>query len=175
VSKLFVRKVAVLGAGVMGAQIAAHLANADIPVVLFDLAAPEGNPDGIVGKALDGLKKLKPAPFGAADRPGLIEPANYNDALGKLAGCDLVIEAIAEKFEWKEDLYKKIAPHVKPGTIIASNTSGLSINKLRRCRTRTGRTSAASISSTRRATWHWSRSSPASRRTRACSTTWKAG
>ncbi len=129
-SKLFVRKVAVLGAGVMGAQIAAHLANADIPVVLFDLAALEGNPDGIVGKALDGLKKLKPAPFGATDRPGLIEPANYNDALGKLAGCDLVIEAIAEKFEWKEDLYKKIAPHVKPGTIIASNTSGLSINKL---------------------------------------------
>jgi len=130
VSKLFVRKVAVLGAGVMGAQIAAHLANADIPVVLFDLAAPEGNPDGIVRKALDGLKKLKPAPFGAGDRPGLVEPANYNDGLGKLAGCDLVIEAIAEKFEWKEDLYRKIAPHVKPGTIIASNTSGLSINKL---------------------------------------------
>ena len=129
-SKLFVRKVAVLGAGVMGAQIAAHLANADIPVVLFDLAAPEGNPDGIVRKALDGLKKLKPAPFGAGDRPGLVEPANYNDGLGKLAGCDLVIEAIAEKFEWKEDLYRKIAPHVKPGTIIASNTSGLSINKL---------------------------------------------
>ena len=129
-STLFVRKVAVLGAGVMGAQIAAHLANADIPVVLFDLAAPEGNPDGIVRKALDGLKKLKPAPFGAADRPGLIEPANYNDGLAKLAGCDLVIEAIAEKFEWKEDLYRKIAPHVKPGTLIASNTSGLSINKL---------------------------------------------
>jgi 3-hydroxyacyl-CoA dehydrogenase len=122
--------VAVLGAGVMGAQIAAHLANADVPVVLFDLATPDGDGNGIVKKAIDGLKKLKPAPFGDKDRVALIEPANYDKHLAKLAECDFVIEAIAEKFEWKEDLYKKIAPHLKPGTIVASNTSGLSINKL---------------------------------------------
>jgi len=130
VSKLYIRKAAVLGAGVMGAQIAAHLANADVPVLLFDLPAKEGDPSGIAKKALDGLKKLKPAPFGHKDRMALVEPANYDQHLAKLAECDFVIEAIAEKFEWKEDLYKKIAPHVKPGTIIASNTSGLSINKL---------------------------------------------
>lgn len=129
-SKLYIRKAAVLGAGVMGAQIAAHLANADVPVVLFDLATPEGDGNGIVRKALDGLKKLKPAPFGTKDRMALVEPANYEKNLGKLSECDFVIEAIAEKFEWKEDLYRKIAPHLKPGTIVASNTSGLSINKL---------------------------------------------
>ena len=129
-SKLYIKKVAVLGAGVMGAQIAAHLANADVPVVLFDLAAKEGDPNGIVRKALDGLKKLKPAPFGDRDRAALIEAANYDQHLAKLAECDFVVEAIAEKFEWKEDLYKKIASHLKPGTIIASNTSGLSINQL---------------------------------------------
>jgi 3-hydroxyacyl-CoA dehydrogenase len=133
VSKLFIRKAAVLGAGVMGAQIAAHLANADVPVVLFDLASKDGDGNGIVKKALDGLKKLKPAPFGTKDprdRMALVEPANYDRHLAKLAECDFVIEAIAEKFEWKEDLYRKIAPHLKPGAIIASNTSGLSINKL---------------------------------------------
>ena len=129
-SRLYIRKVAVLGAGVMGAQIAAHLANADVPVLLFDLPAKEGDPNGIAKKAIDGLKKLKPAPFGHPSRMALVEPANYDQHLAKLAECDFVIEAIAEKFEWKEDLYKKIAPHLKPGTIIASNTSGLSINKL---------------------------------------------
>jgi 3-hydroxyacyl-CoA dehydrogenase len=134
VTRLYIRKVAVLGAGVMGAQIAAHLANADVPVVLFDLPAPDaeqgGDPNGIVTKAIDGLKKLKPPPFGEKGRVALIEAANYNQHLAKLADCDFVVEAIAEKFEWKEDLYRKIAPHLKPGAIVASNTSGLSINKL---------------------------------------------
>ena len=66
-NKLIVKKAAVLGAGVMGAQIAAHLANANVPVVLFDLPAKEGDKNGIVNKALDGLKKLDPAPLVAAD------------------------------------------------------------------------------------------------------------
>lgn len=129
-SKLRIRKAAVLGAGVMGAQIAAHLANAGVPVVLFDLPAPEGNPNGIVAKALDGLKKQKPAPFGHRSRMALVEAANYGSDLARLADCDFVVEAIAEKFEWKEDLYRKIAPHLKAGAVIASNTSGLSINRL---------------------------------------------
>ncbi|MES2938760.1 MAG: 3-hydroxyacyl-CoA dehydrogenase/enoyl-CoA hydratase family protein [Pseudomonadota bacterium] len=129
-SRFQVRKVAVLGAGVMGAQIAAHLVNVQVPVVLFDLPAKEGPKNGIVAKAVDGLKKLKPAPLGLADDAGLIVQANYEDDLEQLRGCDLVIEAIAERMDWKLDLYKKIAPFVAPHAIVASNTSGLSITKL---------------------------------------------
>ncbi|HSI51645.1 MAG TPA: 3-hydroxyacyl-CoA dehydrogenase/enoyl-CoA hydratase family protein [Ideonella sp.] len=125
-----VRKVAVLGAGVMGAQIAAHLVNVKVPVVLFDLPAKEGPKSGIALKAIANLKKLKPAPLGLAEDAELIQPANYEEHLELLAGCDLVIEAIAERMDWKLDLYNKIAPFVAPHTILASNTSGLSITRL---------------------------------------------
>jgi 3-hydroxyacyl-CoA dehydrogenase len=129
-SRFNVKKVAVLGAGVMGAQIAAHLVNVKVPVVLFDLPAKEGPKNGIVTRAIDNLKKLKPSPLGVADDAGLIQAANYEDHLDLLTGCDLIIEAIAERMDWKHDLYKKIAPHIAPGTIVASNTSGLSITAL---------------------------------------------
>jgi 3-hydroxyacyl-CoA dehydrogenase len=125
-----VRKVAVLGAGVMGAQIAAHLVNVKVPVVLFDLAAKEGPRSGIALRAIDNLKKLKPSPLGVADDAALIQPANYEEHLEQLRGCDLVIEAIAERMDWKLDLYRKIAPFVADHTLVASNTSGLSITKL---------------------------------------------
>ncbi len=125
-----VRKVAVLGAGVMGAQIAAHLVNCKVGVVLFDLPAKEGPKNGIVGKAVEGLKKLKPSPLGDADDAGLIEQANYEEHLAKLGECDLVIEAIAERMDWKLDLYERIAPALAPHAIVASNTSGLSITRL---------------------------------------------
>ena len=129
-SRFQVKKVAVLGAGVMGAQIAAHLANVKVPVVLFDLPAKEGPKNGIVTKAIEGLKKLKPAPLGVADDAALIGQANYEEHLDQLRECDLIIEAIAERMDWKLDLYKKIAPFVAPQAIVASNTSGLSITKL---------------------------------------------
>ncbi|MDX9707872.1 MAG: 3-hydroxyacyl-CoA dehydrogenase family protein, partial [Azospira sp.] len=129
-SNFIVKKVAVLGAGVMGAQIAAHLANAEVPVVLFDLPAKEGDPNGIVKKAIDGLKKLEPSPLATKDRIAYIDAANYEQHLEQLKGCDLIIEAIAEKMEWKDDLYRKISPFIAPDAIIASNTSGLSINRL---------------------------------------------
>ena len=129
-SKLIIRKVAVLGAGVMGAQIAAHCANAGVPVILFDLPAREGDPDGIAKKAIDGLKKLDPAPLASQDCAQFIDVANYGSGLDKLRDCDLVIEAIAEKMEWKLDLYAKVAPYLRPDAIFASNTSGLSINAL---------------------------------------------
>lgn len=129
-NKLIVKKAAVLGAGVMGAQIAAHLANANVPVVLFDLPAKEGDKNGIVKKALDGLKKLDPAPLASKGKLKFIDAANYDEHLPLLAECDLIIEAIAERMDWKNDLYAKIAPHLAPNAIIASNTSGLSMNAL---------------------------------------------
>ena len=129
-SRFQVKKVAVLGAGVMGAQIAAHLVNVKVPVVLFDLAAKEGSKNGIVTKAIDGLKKLKPSPLGVVEDASLIQAANYEEHLDLLKDCDLVIEAIAERMDWKLDLYKKIAPFVAKHAIVASNTSGLSITKL---------------------------------------------
>ena len=125
-----VRKVAVLGAGVMGAQIAAHLVNVKVPVVLFDLPAKEGPKNGIVTKAVEGLKKLKPAPLGIPEDAALIQQANYEEHSELLRDCDLIIEAIAERLDWKLDLYKRIAPFVAPHAIVASNTSGLSITKL---------------------------------------------
>ncbi len=129
-SRFQVRKVAVLGAGVMGAQIAAHLVNVKVPVLLFDLAAREGPKNGIVTRAVEGLKKLKPAPLGVAQDAVLIGQANYEGHLEQLLECDLIIEAIAERMDWKLDLYKKIAPFVAPHAIVASNTSGLSITQL---------------------------------------------
>jgi 3-hydroxyacyl-CoA dehydrogenase len=129
-SRFQVRKVAVLGAGVMGAQIAAHLVNVKVPVVLFDLAAKEGPKSGIAQRAIDNLKKLKPAPLGVPEDAARIQPANYEEHLELLKDCDLVIEAIAERMDWKLDLYQKIAPFVAPHAIVASNTSGLSITKL---------------------------------------------
>jgi len=129
-SNFIVKKVAVLGAGVMGAQIAAHCVNANVPVVLFDLPAKEGPKNGIVLRAIDNLKKLSPAPLGNKDDASLIQVANYEDNLEVLKGCDLIIEAIAERMDWKHDLYKKVAPFIGADTIFASNTSGLSITAL---------------------------------------------
>ena len=129
-SRFQVKKVAVLGAGVMGAQIAAHLINCKIPVILFDLAAKEGPKNGIVTKAVEGLKKLKPAPLGVPEDAALIEVANYEEHMELLKGCDLIIEAIAERMDWKTDLFHKIAPFIADSAIVASNTSGLSITKL---------------------------------------------
>lgn len=129
-SRFQVKKVAVLGAGVMGAQIAAHLVNVKVPVVLFDLPAKDGPKNGIVMRAIDGLKKLKPAPLGVPEDAALIGMANYEEHMEQLLECDLIIEAIAERMDWKTDLYHKIAPFIAEGAIVASNTSGLSITKL---------------------------------------------
>jgi 3-hydroxyacyl-CoA dehydrogenase len=114
----------------MGAQIAAHLVNVGVPVVLFDLPAREGPKNGIVTRAVEGLKKLKPAPLGVAQDAALIRQANYEEHMEQLRACDLVIEAIAERMDWKLDLYRKIAPFLAPHAIVASNTSGLSITRL---------------------------------------------
>ena len=128
--KLLVRRAAVLGAGVMGAQIAAHLTNAGVDTVLFDLPAKEGDPNGIVTRAIANLGKLSPAPLASKSLAAAITPANYELGLQRLKDCDLIIEAIAERMDWKQDLYEKIAPFVADHAVLASNTSGLGINKL---------------------------------------------
>ena len=127
---LRIRKAAVLGAGVMGAQIAAHLTNAGVETILFDLPAKEGPPNGIVLKALANLAKLSPAPLADKALAAAITPANYDHDLALLEDCDLIIEAIAERMDWKRDLYHKIAAYVPDNAFLASNTSGLSINEL---------------------------------------------
>ncbi|CBW76073.1 Enoyl-CoA hydratase (EC 4.2.1.17) / Delta(3)-cis-delta(2)-trans-enoyl-CoA isomerase (EC 5.3.3.8) / 3-hydroxyacyl-CoA dehydrogenase (EC 1.1.1.35) [Mycetohabitans rhizoxinica HKI 454] len=129
-SNLIIRKVAVLGAGVMGAQIAAHLINAKVPVLLFDLPTKEGPKSGIALNAIEHLKKLSPAPLGVKGDAAHIVAANYEDDLDKLRECDLVIEAIAERMDWKHDLYKKVSPYIGEKAIFATNTSGLSITRL---------------------------------------------
>lgn len=129
-SNFTIKKVAVLGAGVMGAQIAAHLVNAQVDVVLYDLPAKEGPKSGIAAKAIAALPKMNPAPLGHKSFARHIEPANYDEHLELLGECDLIIEAIAERMDWKHDLYKKISKHIAKHAIIATNTSGLSINEL---------------------------------------------
>src|SRR5574340_934082 len=125
-----VRKAAVLGAGVMGAQIAAHLVNADVETLLFELPAEQGDPNANVIKAVENLKKQEPAPLSVPARAAFIQPANYRQNLELLKDCDIVIEAIAERMDWKSGLYEAVAPHLGEHAIFASNTSGLSINRL---------------------------------------------
>ena len=119
-----------LGAGVMGAQIAAHLVNANVPVLLFDLPAKEGDPNGIVRNAIDNLGKLEPSPIATKARLSYLEPANYDHDLERLAQCDLIIEAIAERLDLKKSLYERIASHVSADAALVTNTSGLSIRAL---------------------------------------------
>ncbi len=126
----WVRRAAVLGAGVMGAQVAAHLANAGIPVRLYELAGEDKARNAAAEQALARLARLKPPPLGDAAVLGLVQPANYQDDLGALADCDLVIEAISERLDWKRDLYRRVAPHLGTTAVFATNTSGLSIDRL---------------------------------------------
>lgn len=125
-----IRKVAVLGAGVMGAQIAAHCVNAGIETLLFDLASNEKNKNAIIEKAIANLGKLKPTPLATAQTASLLQAKNYDDNLAELKDCTLIIEAIAERLDWKEDLYKRVSPFINDKAILVSNTSGLSINAL---------------------------------------------
>ena len=125
-----IKKVAVLGAGVMGAQIAAHFVNAGIPVILYDLPAPKGDPNSLIKSAIEGLLDLKPNPLSCPERRYAIHPGNYQHDLSQLASCDLIIEAISERLDWKKDLFCKIEPYIEPHTILATNTSGLSITEL---------------------------------------------
>lgn len=125
-----IKKIAVLGAGVMGAQIAAHCVNAGFRTLLFDLASSEPDHNSLVDKAIQQLSQMKPSPLGNSNTAGKIQACNYDDHLPALTECDLIIEAIGERMDWKEALYRRITSFIKPEGILASNTSGLSINAL---------------------------------------------
>ena len=111
-NKRNIKKAAVLGAGVMGAQIAAHFANAGIPVILFDLPSEGKNKNAIIHNAMKLLTKLKPAPLGSKKAIQLIEAANYETDLAKLQEADLIVEAVAERMDIKKSLYDSIEDHV---------------------------------------------------------------
>ena len=130
--RMLVRRAAVLGAGVMGAQIAAHLANANVKPYLFELAAEGKDKSANARKAIEGLAKLEPSPLATKAVAQQIVPANYDEHLALLGDCDLVIEAISERMDWKKALFDKVAPHIAPAAIFATNTSGLSITELSR-------------------------------------------
>ena len=123
-----IRRVAVLGAGVMGSGIAAHCANAGIPVVLLDIVPPKGGArNSFAEGALDKLKKAKPAAFTHPRNAILIQTGNLEDDLEKTKDCDLIIEAIIERLDIKQALFERLEKLNDPDTIVASNTSGLRI------------------------------------------------
>ncbi len=138
-----IEKVAVLGAGTMGARIAAHLANAGISCYLLDIVPSELTPDEkskgltlenpavrnrIVRAGLDAAKKARPAAFFTSDTPRLITTGNFADNLAWCGEVDWIIEAVAENLEIKRKLLERVERHRKPGTIVTTNTSGLPIH-----------------------------------------------
>ena len=125
-----IKKVAVFGAGVMGAGIAAQVANAGIPVVLMDIAAEGGNPSAIAEGAVATLLKTNPAPLMHKRNARLITPGNIDDDMDLIADCDWIIEAIIERLDLKQSLYAKIEAARKPGSIVSSNTSTLPLGVL---------------------------------------------
>ncbi len=140
-----IEKAAVLGAGTMGAQIAAHLANARIPTLLLDMVprenvlGPDGTPvmglewldrNAIARAGLEAAKKAKPAAFFTSDLASLVTIGNFDDDLAKLEDCDLIIEAVVENLEIKRNLYERVEQHRRPGSVVASNTSGIPIHLL---------------------------------------------
>jgi len=126
-----IAKVAVIGAGVMGAAIAAHVTNAGLPVVLLDIVAKD-NPDrsAIAKGAVEKMLKTDPAPFMSPRNAKLITPGNLEDDLKLLADCDWIVEAIVENVKIKHALYEKLEGVMKPGAIVTSNTSTIPLGML---------------------------------------------
>jgi len=128
-----IHKVAVLGAGTMGARIAAHFANAGVPSYLFDIVPPDADAPArnkIAAAGLDAARKSKPAAFFEPSLAKLVTVGNFEDDLNRLAEVDWIIEAVVENLEIKRSLLKKVDAARKPGTIITTNTSGLPVGKI---------------------------------------------
>ena len=129
-----IRRVAVLGAGVMGQGIAAHLANAGIPSILFDMVPrdlPEGGDRSLLArKGIQTALKASPASFYTKSFADRITPANYDDDAGLLKECDLIIEVVVERMDIKKHVFSWVAEHRAPNSIVASNTSGLALSDM---------------------------------------------
>jgi len=128
-----IHKVAVLGAGTMGARIAAHFANAGVPSYLFDIVPADADGPArnkIAAAGLDAARKSKPAAFMDASLARLVTIGNFDDDLKRLADADWIIEAVVENLELKRALLRKVEAVRKPGTIITTNTSGLPVGKI---------------------------------------------
>ena len=128
-----IHKVAVLGAGTMGARIAAHFANAGVPSYLFDIVPPDADAPArnkIAAAGLDAAKKSKPAAFFEPSLARLITIGNFEDDLKKLGDVDWIVEAVVENLDLKRALLQKVDAVRKPGTIITTNTSGLPVAKI---------------------------------------------
>ena len=128
-----INKAAVLGAGTMGARIAAHLANAGVPCYLLDIVPPDADTPArnkIAAAGLDTAKKSKPAAFMDPSLARLVTLGNFDDDLKKLADVDWIIEAVIENLAIKQNLLRKVEAIRKPGTIITTNTSGLPVGKI---------------------------------------------
>src|SRR5258708_27271960 len=120
------RRVAVLGAGTMGSRIAAHCANAGVPVLLLDIVLPnQPQRNAAAVKGIDAAMKQKPGAFFTLEAARLIQPGNFEDDLGAVAGCDWIIEAVAENLEIKRSLLAKVEALRTPGAILSTNTSGI--------------------------------------------------
>jgi 3-hydroxyacyl-CoA dehydrogenase len=128
---MLIRRAAVLGAGTMGSRIAAHLANAGIPVLLLDMV-PEGahHKNKLAILAIENLTKSKPAAFYDPAYAARITPGNFDDDLPSLKDCDWVIEAVAENLDIKHNLLARVAPHLAPHALLTTNTSGLPIHQV---------------------------------------------
>ncbi len=125
-----ITKIAVLGAGVMGAQIAAHCANAGFDTYLYDLESDGKDRNALVNQAIQNLTKLMPQPLATLSMKSAMGVKNYADDLALLHECDLIIEAIAERLELKQSLFHRISPYLNPHSVVVSNSSGLSMQKL---------------------------------------------
>ena len=125
-----IAKLGVVGAGTMGSGIAALAASAGIPVVLLDIAGPDGDRNGPAKAGLERARKARPAAFMDVSRAAMITLGNLDDSLELLGDCDLILEAIIEQPAPKQALYARLEPLRKPNAIIASNTSGIPMNVL---------------------------------------------
>lgn len=126
-----IRKAAVIGAGVMGAGIAAHIANAGVPVVLLDIVPKDGtNRNAIAEGAIKKMLKTEPAPFMSKRAAKLVTPGNIEDHMDWLSDCDWIVEAVIERLDIKQDLYAKVAKVKKTGSVLSSNTSTIPLKEL---------------------------------------------
>lgn len=130
-----IKRAAVIGAGVMGSGIAAHIANAGIPVLLLDLPQKTGKKNLLAETALDRMKKAEPAPFMSEQAMKLVTPGDTETNWNDLSECDWIVEAIIENIDYKKELYEKLEKIVKPTTLISSNTSTIPLEKLMEGRT----------------------------------------